>query len=146
MSKLALGTRAGASFLRILEFMISALILGIFSYYLAGQYHIPKPFPHLLIASQSSPDEPAIPRSPSGKKRSREYQGLQSSTPHSPSSSLSSSEASPSSPSSGLSSISSSAVASLPLPSSLKAARTAAAVSTTRPLGLVSAFPANWRG
>ena len=37
MSKLALGTRAASTFLRALEFAISALILGIFSYYLAGK-------------------------------------------------------------------------------------------------------------
>ncbi|KAK4694507.1 hypothetical protein P7C71_g3088, partial [Lecanoromycetidae sp. Uapishka_2] len=48
MSKLALGTRAAATFFRILEFCISALILGIFSYYLAvlarraGNPSIPK--------------------------------------------------------------------------------------------------------
>ncbi|MCJ1276539.1 hypothetical protein MMC21_004345 [Puttea exsequens] len=35
MGKLQLGTRATATFLRILEFCIAALILGIFSYYLA---------------------------------------------------------------------------------------------------------------
>lgn len=38
MSKLALGTRAAATFVRALQFAIAALILGIFSYYLASQY------------------------------------------------------------------------------------------------------------
>ena len=37
MGKLMLGTRAFASFLRALEFCIAALVLGIFSYYLAGE-------------------------------------------------------------------------------------------------------------
>ena len=37
MGKLMLGTRAFASFLRALEFCIAALVLGIFSYYLAGK-------------------------------------------------------------------------------------------------------------
>lgn len=38
MSKLALGTRAASTALRALEFAISALILGIFSYYLSGRH------------------------------------------------------------------------------------------------------------
>ena len=38
MSKLALGTRAAATALRALEFAISAMVLGIFSYYLACMY------------------------------------------------------------------------------------------------------------
>ncbi|CAF9943405.1 MAG: hypothetical protein ALECFALPRED_000298 [Alectoria fallacina] len=46
MSKLALGTRAASTSLRALEFAISALVLGIFSWYLAyladHHLHIPK--------------------------------------------------------------------------------------------------------
>ena len=40
MSKLALGTRATSTLLRALEFAISAIVLGAFSWYLACVYPV----------------------------------------------------------------------------------------------------------
>lgn len=68
MSKLALGTRAAATSLRALEFAISALVLGIFSWYLACVYarmELPTP---LLIFHRPSRSPPPYSKMGEGRR------------------------------------------------------------------------------
>ena len=84
MSKLALGTRTASTFIRALQFAISALILGIFSYYLASQFRKCRFQWRVLTPSQSSPVAQAMAPSRNGSKLLRACPALPLSTLVSP--------------------------------------------------------------
>lgn len=68
MSKLALATRAAATVIRALEFAISAMVLGIFSWYLACMYPSQKILYHLLTIYRSDKSPPTHPNMGEGSR------------------------------------------------------------------------------
>lgn len=84
MSKLALGTKSAATVIRALQFAIAALILGIFSYYLASQYRQYRMRLLVLTFSQRYPAVREGLQYQHGRRQWKAYQGLPLFTRRSP--------------------------------------------------------------